>query len=255
MIKKVYQNLVAERNRIRIRILLNRLLSPVYSGRQFYCNCCNKSFRKFLPKGNIKRYNAECPFCGSLERTRLLLLYLNYETEIFRKKNLKVLHFAPEYSLFKILKKLDIEYIDGDLNLARARNVIDITNIRFPDNYFDFIICSHVLGHVPDEDKAVRELKRVLSYTGIALIMSLINLTSDVTSEDSNIITPEEKLKFYGEPDLFRLHGLDFSSRLQKQGFTVECIDYRRRLSEETLKKHSLGDGQRELIFKCTKAE
>ena len=255
MIKNIYQYLIPLKIRVRLRIFINQLISPVYYGRKFYCNCCGRSFRKFLPKGYIKRYNAECPYCGSLERTRLLLMYLGKETVLFSEKKLKVLHFAPEYSLFRIFTDLDIEYIDADINPAYATKIIDITDIPYPDDFFDLIICSHVLGHVPDEDKAVRELRRVLSVTGIALIMTLINPDSDFTFEDVKITGPDERLRAYGEPDLYRLHGMDFPARLQRQGFIVECIDYRERLSDETCKRHSLGDGKRELIFKCTKTD
>lgn len=253
MIKGIYKKLLPEKFRINIRFQLSKLTYFFYLGNQFYCNCCNKSFRKFLPKGNVKRENAQCPYCGSLERTRLLLLYLQNETGLFRKNAFKLLHFAPENALFSIFKELNIEYIDGDINPAYARNTIDITAIDYPDNYFDLIICSHVLGHVPDEQKAIKELRRVLKSDGTALIMTLLNLSSKETYEDSEITTAKDKLAFYGEPDLCRLHGLDFGDRLQQQGFHVERIDYRGRLSKEVVEKYRLGDGQREIIFKCTK--
>jgi SAM-dependent methyltransferase len=253
MIKKIYKRLFSEKFRINIKIQFNKLTSFSYLGNQFYCNCCNKSFRKFLPKGNVKRENAQCPYCGSLERTRLLLLYLQNETGLFEKKALKLLHFAPERALFNIFKKLDIEYVDGDINPAYARNTIDITEINYPDNYFDSIICSHVLGHVPDEKKAIKELRRVLKSDGTVLVMTLLNVNIEKTYENSKIIMPKDKLIFYGEPDLCRLHGLDFGDRLQQQGFAVERIDYREKLSKEIVEKYRLGDGQREIIFKCTK--
>jgi len=251
MIKKIYKQLVPEKVRNEIRFGLQKLVSPIYYGNQNTCNCCNKSFRKFLPKGNIKRDNAKCPNCGSLERTRLLHLYLKNETDIFNKP-LKVLHFAPERCIFNILKELDIEYIDGDIDPANARNSIDITNIQYPDAYFNLIICSHVLGHVQDEAKAIRELKRVLKNDGIALIMTLINVDAQETFEDKTIVSAKERLRQYGESNLLRLHGLDFADRLRMHGFIVECIDYTKQLSQEICIRNSLGDGRRELIFKCS---
>ena len=252
MIKKFYKQLLPEKKRNNIRQGLLHFVSPVYYGNKYTCNCCNKSFRKFLPKGNVPRENARCPNCGSLERTRVLHFYLKNETAIFNQQ-LKVLHFAPEACLFRILSKLDIEYIDGDINPANATYVIDITNIHYPENHFDLIICSHVLGHVPDEAKAISELKRVLKPGCNALIITLIDPDALKTFEDKTIVSEKERLMSYGEPDLCRLHGRDFAERLQNQGFEVACIDYTQKLPQELVERHRLGDARRELIFKCTK--
>jgi hypothetical protein len=83
--------------------------------------------------------------------------------------------------------------------------------------------------------------------------MTLIDLNNPNTFEDLSIKTPEERLKNYGEPDLCRLHGLDFGERIAQQGFFVEKIDYRLMVPEETFKLNSLGNGERELIFRCSK--
>lgn len=253
MIKIFYKKLVSEKKRNLIRESLQRLLSPLYYGNNFYCNCCNKKFRKFLNKGNVSRLNAQCPFCFSLERTRVLDFYIEKELNIYQSENIKILHFAPEYAIFrKMMEIKNAVYIDADINPAYARNVIDITNIPFSENYFDFIICSHVLGHVPDEPLAIKEMFRVLKPGGIALVSTLLS-DKDVTFEDENIKTPTDKLKHYGEFDLCRLHGKDFAKRLQAIGFIVEEIDYRLSFSDEFQKKYSLGNGEREKIFKCTK--
>ncbi len=251
LLKEAYKLIIPEKIRIEIIYLTNKIRSLFLRGNKFYCNYCQKGFRKFLPKGNIKRKNAMCPNCMSLERTRLLLEYLKNETEIFSKE-LKVLHFAPERCLFKLLKKEKLEYIDGDINPLLARNVIDITNIKHLNNYFDIIICSHVLGHIPDEKRAVNELKRVLSPGGELIIMSLINFGLEKTYENSNIKTAGERLNHYGEPDLERLYGRDIISRLQESGLNVEQIDYREKVDKNLIVKLNLGDGCREMIYKCT---
>lgn len=252
MIKSLYKKLFNEGFRNNIIYLVNKIQALFLKGDAYYCNCCNKSFRKFLEKGNIPRKNAMCPNCLSLERTRVLMEYLKGETDIFTK-TIKVLHFAPERCLFTKLKKLNIEYIDGDINPALASNIIDITNIPYPDNYFDLIICSHVLGHVPDEKEALSEIKRVLSPDGEALILSLIDFKREITYENPEIKTAQEKLFAYGEPDLERLYGLDFKSRLQNVNLIVEEIDYRKNIHRDIKNRLSVGDGSRELIFKCTK--
>lgn len=253
MIKRIYKSITPEIFRIKLRLLVLKLLSTFYYGEKYYCNCCGKSFRKFLSKGNIKRLNAECPSCHSLERVRLLDYYLDRELNIYKTKGIKVLHFAPEKCLFDKFNKLDIDYIDGDINANYARNIIDITNIGYENNYFDLIICSHVLGHVPDEKKAISEMYRVLKPGGEALVLTLINQNSYKTIENSDIITPADRLKTYGEPDLCRLHGLDFESRLSQGGFNVSKIDYRNNFSKNEKIRFSLGNGAREIIFKCEK--
>lgn len=252
MIKSLYKTLIPEKQRINLRLSIQKAISPLYYGKSYRCNCCGKSFRKFLDKGNVTRKNVRCPRCDSLERNRLLLFYLENETDIFLK-SLKVFHVAPESCLYQKLHNLELEYIDGDIDPAYASHVIDITQIPYPDNYFDLVICSHVLGHIPDERKAIDELHRVLSKKGQALIMTLINKELEKTYENHSIKTPDERLKHYGEVDLCRLHGTDFAERLAVPGFTVEIIDYRKQLSEEIVNKYRLGDGSRELIFKCTK--
>ncbi len=255
MIKRIYKYLVPESRRISLREAVMRLTAPLYFGNRFSCNCCNRSFRKFIPKGHIYRPNAQCPSCMSLERTRVLDLFLNRELGVFDKNGLKILHFAPEKALVKKLSKIPgVEYVDADINPAFAGNVIDIESIPFEDEYFDLIVCSHVLGHVKDEAAAVNEMYRVIKPGGLAIVMTLLS-DRVYTFEDPAIKTVEERLQNYGEVDLQRLHGLDFSSRLEKGGFSVEEIDYREKFSPEIQLKYALGDGAREKIFKCTKGQ
>lgn len=255
MIKQVYKKLISEKTRIKIKNGIIKFSLPLFYGNTYTCNCCHKSFRRFKAKGRVNpRKNAQCPNCGSLERTRLLDFYLHNETSIFDRPGIKLLHFAPENVLFQQLNSLNIEYIDGDINPYFANHIIDITQIPYPDNYFDFIICSHVLAHVPNEKKAISELLRVLKSNGDCIVLSNIDQSAEITFEDESITTEEDRLKNYTEPDLCRLHGKDFQTRLEKGGFLVEEIDYRKQFSENDLNKFQLGDGRRELIFLCKKA-
>ena len=252
MIKRIYKQVFSEKQRLENRLLFNKITSIFYIGRQFSCNCCGRSFRRFKAKGNglVSRENAQCPYCGSLERTRTLLFYLQNETNIFKEK-VKLLHFAPEWSLYSIFKKNpDVDYFAVDLDPDLADQVVDIMSIPFPDNSFDYILCSHVLGHIPDEQKAINELARVLKPDGTALIQAIIDLNNPHTFETPDADTPEKRLKYYSEPDLLRLHGTDFAQRLQNGGFQVETIDYAALLGQTLHEKYALGDGRRELIFK-----
>lgn len=253
MIKTIYKKLVSERFRIRVRLFQQQLIAPFYAGKGYFCNCCGKTARKFRPMGHKKRENAKCPFCLSLERTRLLKAYLTTEIGLYKREHIRLLHFAPEISLFKELSKLNIEYIDGDINPNNARTVIDITGIQFPDNYFDLIICSHVLGHVYDEPKAISEMRRVLKPGGVALVLTLLDASREKTYENTAIHLPAERLAHYGEIDLCRLHGADFSNRLEQEGFCVTAIDYRKTFTDEENRRFGFGDGEREMIFSCRK--
>lgn len=252
MLKKIYKQLVSEKQRLTIRRGLNKIQSACYRGNNFTCNLCGRSFRRFKPKGNWDvRPNAECPYCGSVERTRLLLFYLQRETDLFTRENY-LLHIAPHWQLRKIFRQSkNIHYTNGDLNKACADEQIDITAIPYPNNHFDYIICSHVLGHVPNESLAIREMHRVLKPEGTALILTLIDWNNPVTYESDQVKTSQQRLEEYSEPDLVRLHGADFADRLRKEGFTVEIINYTQAMSEEENKRYSLGNGDREIIFKC----
>lgn len=233
--------------------MIRKLKGLFLFGNSYYCVCCNHSFSKFLKKGNgIEfRNNAVCPCCGSLERTRLLYLYLKNETEIFNNEP-KILHIAPEIALKKHFLK-NSNYYDADINPNLAKHQMDITSINFEDNTFDFIICSHVLGNISDENKAINELYRVLKKNGIILVLSLIDPNLEVTLENKLISTEEEKLKTYGEKDLQRLYGNDLIHKLKKDYSQVIKIDYRTNFTKEEQRRFSLGNGKREMIFKCVK--
>jgi SAM-dependent methyltransferase len=238
--------------RLGIRINLVRFAGLFYRGQNFGCNLCGKSFHKMMPHGNTPRPSAKCPNCLSLERTRVLWFYLRDQV-IDNVHPLKVLHFAPEYGLKKVLQRYpNLDYKNVDLDPDLADEVVDITHIPYPENSFDLILCSHVLGHVPDEKKAVDELYRVLKPEGQALVLTIINWNLETTFEDPGITTANERLEKYTEPDLVRLHGADFADRLRKSGFQVEAIDYAAQLGDEAKAHFSLGDGNREIIFKCT---
>lgn len=251
MLKKIYKSIISERQRNDVYFFLFRFRALQYRGNEVECACCDGKFSTFLTYGNTPRKNAVCPRCNALERNRVLWIYLTKELKI-EGKNWKVLHFAPERTLEKRMKQLQkLTYIGADLNPDLADYQMDITKIPESDNEFDLIICSHVLGHVPDEGLAIREMKRVLKPNGLAIVMTVIDLNNPITYENDTVKTPAERLKNYGEDDLTRLHGLDFQQRLEAQGFEVEALDYRLTFSEADQKRLGLGQGAREMLFLC----
>ncbi len=254
MIRKLYRQMVPEKLRLQFHIAFRKLKAARLKGDEFFCPCCGNSSSKFLAKGNgiTLRQNAECAHCGSLERTRLLYLYLQNETSIFSGSP-KVLHFAPETILKEKLSP-NPNYIDVDINPNFASVAMDITDIQFPDSHFDYIICSHVLGHIPDEQKAISELYRVLKPGGNLFLLSLLDQKLDKTIEKDNTeLSPQKKLEIYGESDLERLYGQDFAARISQPEVSVERIDYRRNFSAAEREKMALGDGNREIIYKVVR--
>lgn len=246
--------LIPRRTRFQLLIVKSRLKTPFLLGTRFKCNICGLSYRKMLTHGNTRRINVKCPNCLSLERTRTLWFFLTKEIFPELRNQAKVLHFAPETGIKKKMKKMKLmSYVDADIDPLFAGTIMDITQITTGNDEFDLVICSHVLGHVPDEATAINELFRVLKPEGIAIIMSLVDNTLEKTYENRNVRSPDDKLLHYTENNLVRLHGRDFRNRIEICGFEVEEINYPQILGPEISSRFRLGHGQRETIFKCTK--
>lgn len=217
------------------------LVDILFRGNKFTDPINGKSYRKFLPYGYVnQRDNALSPGTLSLERHRLLWLYLNNETNFF-SKTLKVLHIAPEqcfYNLFKNLK--NINYTTFDLNSPLADIKGDICNLPFKENSFDFILCNHVLEHINDDKKAMKELYRVLNKNGTAILQVPINQKSSKTFEDSSIVDKKERIEKFGQYDHIRLYGLDYFKKLESFGFKVDPLKYSKEFTENEIIKYGL---------------
>lgn len=223
----------------------------LYRGDQLFCPACSRHFRTFLTGGTNRRSNVMCPGCSSVERHRLLALYLENRTDIFQRQ-LKVLHFAPEYMLQKRLGALpNLDYTSADLRSQYAQFKIDITNIPYGNDSFDVILCSHVLEHVDDDKKAMVELFRVLRPGGGAILQVPLDPSLDKTYEDPNIISPEDRAHHFGQSDHVRQYGRDYEDRLKGAGFAVKVDSYVRELEPAMIEKYRLD--RAEDIYYCTK--
>ncbi|SDW37301.1 Methyltransferase domain-containing protein [Lutibacter oricola] len=211
-----------------------------------------KSFRKFLPYGyGTQRINVLSPSTLSLERHRLLWLYLKNETDFFASEK-KVLHIAPEQCFLKLFKQQkNLDYITADLYSPIADVKADICNLPFEDNSFDVVFCNHVLEHIIDDAKAMSELYRVLKPGGFGIFQIPQELERETTYEDFSITSPEKRAKHFGQYDHVRVYGRDYFNRLRSAGFNVEEVDYSASISEETIKKYCLVKG--EILPVCTK--
>ena len=219
-------------------------------GRRF-CPVCNASFRAFRSAGNPLRRDAQCPACGALERHRLLWLYLKSRTNLFDGVPKKVLHVAPEICLEnKLRAELGKDYVTADLENSRAMVKLDITDITYRDGYFDVIYCSHVLEHVPDDRKAMREFYRVLNPNGWAIL--LVPITAEVTFEDASVVSPQERLRLFGQEDHVRQYGPDYIDRLKECGFRVQVTTVQEMGSSEEVTRMGLTSASGDIFF-CTK--
>ncbi|MDP4599777.1 MAG: class I SAM-dependent methyltransferase [Polaribacter sp.] len=206
-----------------------------------------KSFRKMLPYGYGKqRENALSPSTLSLERHRLMWLFLRDETDFFTStKKLKTLHIAPEQCFLSIFKKQqNLEYVTSDLESPIADVKADICNLPFEDNSFDVIFCNHVLEHIPDDTKAMQELFRVLKKGGFGIFQVPQDLNMDITFEDNSITDKKERAKIFGQYDHVRVYGKDYFDRLREIGFKVNEIDYTKKIALKKLERFCLMKGE-----------
>ena len=231
-----------------IRSLLYRLSkasSPDYLGDKYECPLCRTKLAYFqpLPLHFLKELNENghiysifqaemlnlenymCPVCSASDRDRLYALYFERVKENINSK--KLLDFAPSQTLQKFLKKhFQIEYRSADLFMPDVDDKVDITDMRqYTDESFDIFICSHVLEHVSDDRKAMRELYRILKRGGWGIAAVPINLGLNEVHEDANVTSEAERWKYFGQEDHLRMyskHG--FVERLQEAGFEVEQL-------------------------------
>lgn len=237
---------------IRVSYLARPIVAFFLKGDTYTDPIDGKSFRKFLPYGyESVRENVLAPGTLSLERHRLFWLYLTNETEFFNKPQ-RVLHFAPEQAFLKRFRKLkNITYTTTDLNSPIADVKADICDLPFKDNSYDFIICNHVLEHIPDDTKAMQELYRVLAPKGTAILQVPYDRKREVTFTDDSITDPKERAAIFGQYDHVRVYGMDYFEKLKSIGFNIEAVDYTAQFSEEEINKYRLPKG--ELLPLCKK--
>lgn len=238
---------------IKFSFLFSKLFSLLLIGSKVICPICNGHFRKFLSYGVGIQYrkNVLCPKCLSLERHRLIWLFLKNKTNFF-KARLKVLHIAPEQCFYKKFKNLkNLNYITADLESPLADIKIDIQNIPFENSQFDVIICNHVLEHVENDLKAMSELYRVLKKSGYAIMQVPIDKSRKKIYENPLITDPAEREKHFWRKDHLRLYGLDYPKRLQGVGFNVIIENYIKEIDNKLIEKYKLP--KEEIIYLCGK--
>ena len=226
---------------IKMSYWVRPFLALYLRGKKYEDPIDGKTFRKFLPYGyGNPRANVLSPSTLSLERHRLLWLYLTRETDFFSKP-LKVLHVAPEQAFYKRFKKQkNLTYITTDLYSPLADVKADLCALPFEDNSFDVIFCNHVLEHIPDDAQAMRELYRVMKKGGWGIFQVPQDVNRVHTFEDDTIIDPTERTRIFGQYDHVRVYGLDYFDRLRQVGFEVEEITYSTHFTAEEIERYRI---------------
>lgn len=239
---------------IRLSIVIRPILAFLLKGNTFTDPIDGKSFRMFLPYGyGAQRNNVLSPSTLSLERHRLLWLYLQNETDFFTsQEKKKVLHFAPEQEFYKRFKKqTNIDYTTTDLLSPLADVKADICNLPFEDNTYDIILCNHVLEHISDDTKAMKEMYRVLKPGGMGIFQIPQDLSRATTFSDDTIVDQKERAKIFGQYDHVRIYGRDYFDKLRSINFIVIEEDYTNKIAPELVVKYCLAKG--EIIPVCFK--
>jgi len=230
---------------IKLSYLARPILALWMRGDRYEDPIDGKCFESFMPYGyESPRENVLSPSTLSLERHRLLWLYLKKETDFFSAP-LKILHFAPEQAFYKRFRKLkNLDYTTTDLNSPLADVKADICNLPFENETFDVILCNHVLEHIPDDTKAMSEMHRVLKKGGWGIFQIPQDLKRDKTFEDDTITDKKERTKIFGQYDHVRIYGRDYFDKLRSVGFTVEEVDYTASLPTSDIERYRLAKGE-----------
>lgn len=242
---KIALNTIPRPLLIRFSYWVRPIVSLILKGNRYTDPIDGKSFKSFLPYGYGKqRPNVLSPSTLSLERHRLLWLYLKNETNFF-KDNLKVLHFAPEQAFYKRFRnQKNIDYITTDLHSPLADIKADICDLPFENDSYDVIFCNHVLEHIVDDTKAMQELYRIMKPGGWGIFQVPQDLNREFTFEDNSITDKDERAKIFGQYDHVRIYGKDYFDKLRQIGFAVEEVDYTSKLSDAEIDQYRLAKGE-----------
>ena len=251
--KKLYKFLLNTLPRpllIRLSYPFKKIAPLLYKGNKVECPVCERSFSKFLSYGSdtAHRENVLCPYDLTLERHRLMWLYLRDQSNFFNAEKLDVLHIAPEqcfHARFKAQKNLS--YLTGDLVSPIADMHFDLHHIPLEDNQFDVVFCNHVLEHVDDVNKCISELYRVMKPGGWGIMQVPQDFDRQVTYEDPTITSPKDREIHFWQKDHVRLFGLDYPQWLERAGFTVSEFDPRSEYGNEKVVRYRLHE--KEILY------
>jgi SAM-dependent methyltransferase len=211
----------------------------LHRGDRYSCAFCGKRAGRFLHEGvraevfeahrvsgGGYKLNTRCPHCGSVDRSRLLRLFFERRTQVFQQPT-RLLHISPNKQVAGLLASHGtVDQLCGSIEpeaYAEFGTIfLDIQDMsRLGDATFDVVVCCHVLEHVPDDRKAMREIRRVLKPGGFAVLQVPLALDLERTLEDPTATTRKQRKITFGQGSHIRLYGLDYLDRLREAGFRV----------------------------------
>ena len=116
------------------------------------------------------RKHVRCPNCGAFERHRLVYLAYRDATQGRDLSQASVVHFAPEPYMGRVLQHDFGQYTTADLYMKEVDHKADLEALPFADESFDAAVVIHVMMHVEDDQKAFREIARILKPGGFAIL-------------------------------------------------------------------------------------
>ena len=167
---------------------------------------------------------------------------------------MKLLHVAPEARVNAILRQAAaLDYVTADICPRHATVQMDITQIQFPEDSFDAIICNHVLEHIPDDQKAMSELYRVLKPGGWAILQVPVSATLKETYEDFSITSSELRKEAFGQRDHVRIYAEDYKDRLARVGFQINVFRWVTEPEKFGGRRNAFGLNEEEVVYSVTK--
>jgi SAM-dependent methyltransferase len=218
---------------------LLRVAAVTNAGAGVTCPCCGRSFRRFARFHGVRD---QCPGCGSLMRHRAIMLYLRDRLGVEVPCS-DVLVVAPGALQSWLEQVSSARLLTVDLESPRADVRADITDLPFEADAFDLIVCLHVLEHVPDDRRAIREFFRVLRPGGCAVIQVPPDPV-EATVEDPTVTSPAERERRFDQYDHVRLCGPDYGERIEAAGFAVEAVDPVESLPADTRRRFGVRTGE-----------
>ncbi|MBS1567721.1 MAG: class I SAM-dependent methyltransferase, partial [Bacteroidetes bacterium] len=213
-------------------------------GSGYTCNFCHSSYTSFAPwypepenraanerNAVVAGYgeNIICPSCLSTARERLVKAML--ETS-FTIDGQDILHLSPEKPLYDFIspraRVTTADYTPGFYkNISTDIRFADATGLPFADASFDLVIANHIMEHIPDDRKAMREILRVLKPGGAAIMQVPFSIAIRATLEEPGINDPARQSALFGQKDHVRIYKLsDYLQRLREAGFEVDYLPY-----------------------------
>ena len=229
------------------------IMGLAYIGRGRECPGCGCRRRRFLPYGYVtSREDALCPRCLSLERHRMIWLWISRNSDLAESLP-TLLHIAPEVSLMRHFRKMygkSKSYITADLESPLADMHFDVQDIPLADGSVDVVICNHLFEHVADDRRAMREIYRIMRHGGWGIMLVPEDRSRATTFEDDSIVDRDERTRLFGQYDHRRVYGRDYDERLREAGFEVERIAYATLLDDSERRLYAIGNDDMVIVRK-----